>query len=142
MYVDHERTSIFDHATRVDPATVFAASRVSASAALRWVGCWRAMRSALRRPLAVKQSIIPARAKNIIYLHMSGAPPQHDLFDWKPKLDECNMQPCPDELLKGQTFAFIKGTPKLLGRPHKFAQHGEERRVGQRAAAAFRRDRG
>ena len=35
------------------------------------------------------------------------------------------MQPCPDELLKGQRFAFIKGIPKMLGTPYKFSQHGQ-----------------
>jgi hypothetical protein len=55
---------------------------------------------------------------------MSGAPPQQDLFEYKPKLVELHMQPCPDELLKNQRFAFIKGHPKLLGSPYKFRQHG------------------
>jgi hypothetical protein len=35
------------------------------------------------------------------------------------------MQTCPDELLKNQRFAFIKGHPKLLGTPYKFSQHGK-----------------
>jgi hypothetical protein len=35
------------------------------------------------------------------------------------------MQECPQELLKNQRFAFIKGVPKLLGTPHKFAQRGK-----------------
>jgi len=35
------------------------------------------------------------------------------------------MQPCPDELLKNQRFAFIKGHPKLLGSPYKFEQRGQ-----------------
>src|SRR4051794_28286016 len=69
---------------------------------------------AATRRLAVKQSIIPARAKNIIYLHMSGAPPSLDMFDYKPKLNELNMQPCPESLIAGQKFAFIKGVPELL----------------------------
>ena len=56
---------------------------------------------------------------------MSGSPPQHDLFDYKPKLIEINGQPCPDSFLKGERFAFIKGHPKCLGTPHKFAQHGQ-----------------
>ena len=56
---------------------------------------------------------------------MSGSPPQQELFDWKPKLVEHNMQPCPDSLLANQKFAFIKGHPKLLGTPYKFAQHGQ-----------------
>lgn len=76
-------------------------------------------------PLAARDSHFPAKAKNIIYLHMAGSPPQHDLFDYKPKLVEMNGKPCPEELTKGERFAFIKGTPKLLGTPHKFAQHGD-----------------
>lgn len=76
-------------------------------------------------PLAPRSSPLPAKAKSVIYLHMSGAPPQQDLFDWKPKLVEHNMEPCPDELLKNQRFAFIKGHPKLLGTPYKFEQHGK-----------------
>jgi hypothetical protein len=79
---------------------------------------------ALINPLTAKPPPHPAKAKAVIYLSMSGAPPQQDLFDYKPKLTELNMQPCPAELLKGQSFAFIKGTPKILGSPYKFAQHG------------------
>ena len=56
---------------------------------------------------------------------MSGGPPQQDLFDYKPLLNKFHMQPCPDELLKKQRFAFIKGHPKMLGTPHKFARRGE-----------------
>ena len=71
------------------------------------------------------QPHFPPKAKRIIYLFMSGGPSQLDLFDYKPKLTELNMLPCPPELLKGQTFAFIKGTPKILGSPFKFAQYGQ-----------------
>jgi hypothetical protein len=67
----------------------------------------------------------PAKAKNIIFLHMSGAPPHLDLFDYKPELVARNDQPCPESLTKGKTFAFTSGTPKLLGTPQKFAQHGQ-----------------
>ncbi|MHA3774214.1 DUF1501 domain-containing protein [Verrucomicrobiota bacterium sgz303538] len=80
---------------------------------------------ALVNPLSVKPPPHPAKAKAVIYLSMSGAPPQHDLFDYKPKLNELHMKDCPDEFLKGQTFAFIKGKPKLLGTPYKFAQYGQ-----------------
>ena len=69
--------------------------------------------------------MFPATAKRVIYLHMSGGPPQQDLFDYKPALVKHNMQPCPDELLKNQRFAFIKGHPKLLGTPYKFHQRGQ-----------------
>jgi len=76
-------------------------------------------------PLAPKRPHFAPKAKSVIYLHMAGSPPQQDLFDYKPKLVEHNMQPCPEEILKGQRFAFIKGRPKLLGSPYKFARHGE-----------------
>ena len=79
---------------------------------------------ALVNPLSAKPPPLPGKARAVIYLSMSGAPPQHDLFDFKPKLNEFHMQACPAELLQGETFAFIKGTPKLLGTPYKFAQHG------------------
>lgn len=76
-------------------------------------------------PLAPQQPHFPAKAKNVIYLHMAGSPSCLDLFDYKPKLNELNGQPCPESYYKGQQFAFIKGVPKLLGTPHKFAQHGQ-----------------
>ncbi len=65
------------------------------------------------------------KAKNVIYLFMAGAPSQVDLFDPKPTLTKFNGQACPEELLKGERFAFIRGTPKLLGSPFKFEQVGK-----------------
>jgi hypothetical protein len=76
-------------------------------------------------PLAPRKPMRSAKAKAVIYLHMSGAPPTLDMFDYKPKLNELNMQPCPDSLLKGERFAFIKGVPKMLGSPYKFKQYGQ-----------------
>jgi hypothetical protein len=65
------------------------------------------------------------RAKRIIYLFMAGAPSQLDLFDPKPKLNQYDGQPIPEDIVKGERFAFIKGTPKLLGSPFNFARHGQ-----------------
>jgi hypothetical protein len=65
------------------------------------------------------------KAKNIIFLFMAGAPSQLDMFDYKPKLNEHDGKPCPEELIKGERFAFIKGVPKLLGTPHHFRQFGQ-----------------
>ncbi len=76
-------------------------------------------------PLAPKKPHFKPRAKSVIYLHMSGAPPTLDMFDYKPKLTELNMKPCPDSMLKGERFAFIKGVPTMLGTPHKFKQFGK-----------------
>jgi hypothetical protein len=81
--------------------------------------------AATANPMAPRKPQFPAKAKSVIYLHMSGAPPQHELFDYKPELVKHHMQPCPDELLKGQRFPFIKGHPKLLGTPYKFKQYGK-----------------
>ena len=66
-----------------------------------------------------------AKAKSVIFLHMAGSPSQLELFDYKPELVKYNGKPCPDELLKGKRFAFIKGVPKMLGTPYKFKQHGQ-----------------
>jgi hypothetical protein len=80
-------------------------------------------------PLAPKPSHFAPRAKHIIYLHMAGAPSTLDLFDYKPTLNKLNGQPCPESYIRGQQFAFIKGTPKLLGSPHHFAQRGQSGQV-------------
>ena len=68
----------------------------------------------------------PPRAKRVIWLTQAGAPSQLDLFDYKPKLNELNMQPCPQSLLEGKRFAFMDSShgTKLLGTRRKFAQHG------------------
>src|SRR5262249_13133411 len=66
-------------------------------------------------PMAPRLPHFAPKAKSVIYLHMSGAPPQHELFDYKPKLVEHHMKPCPAELLQNQRFPFIKGHPNLLG---------------------------
>jgi hypothetical protein len=65
------------------------------------------------------------KAKSVIYLFMAGAPSQLDLFDNKPKLKELNGQEIPKELVDGERFAFVKGTPRLLGSPHTFARRGQ-----------------
>lgn len=80
---------------------------------------------AAENPLAPKAAHFPGKAKAVIYLHMSGAPPGLDLFDFKSELKRLHMKPCPDALLKNQRFAFIKGVPKMLGSPYEFTQHGQ-----------------
>jgi hypothetical protein len=75
-------------------------------------------------PLTPRQPHFPGKAKNVIFLHLSGAPPHLDLFDYKPELVKRNDQPCPEEMIKGKRFAFTTGHPKLLGTPQKFARYG------------------
>jgi len=57
---------------------------------------------------------------------MAGAPSQLELFDYKPELLRYNGKDCPKELMEGKRFAFLKGTPKLMG-PYvnNFRQYGE-----------------
>lgn len=66
-----------------------------------------------------------ATAKNVIYLHMTGSPPNLDMFDYKPELIKYNDQPCPDSAIEGKRFAFTKGVPKLMGTPRSFKQVGQ-----------------
>ncbi|MBI1249620.1 DUF1501 domain-containing protein [bacterium] len=76
-------------------------------------------------PLTAGKTHFPAKAKSVIYLHMTGSPPNLDLFDYKPQLIKHNDQECPAEFLEGREFAFTKGTPKLMGTPHKFRKVGK-----------------
>lgn len=76
-------------------------------------------------PLAPKLPKLPATAKRVIYLHLTGSPPHLDLLDYKPELVKRTGQDCPDSFLKGKRFAFTSGVPKLLGTPRKFEQHGK-----------------
>jgi hypothetical protein len=76
------------------------------------------------QPLEQRQPHFTARAKRVIYLHLTGSPPNLDIYDYKPALVARTGQDCPDEFLKGRTFAFTSGVPKLLGTPRKFVQCG------------------
>ncbi|MGH9160469.1 MAG: DUF1501 domain-containing protein [Vicinamibacteraceae bacterium] len=79
----------------------------------------------LTNPLAPRPPQFAPRAKRIIYLHMAGAPSQLEMFDHKPKLRELDGQRCPDSLLKGRKFAFIRGVPTMLGPQFEMKQYGK-----------------
>ncbi|WP_442507610.1 DUF1501 domain-containing protein [Novipirellula sp. SH528] len=76
-------------------------------------------------PLMLRQPHFPAKAKRVIYLHMTGSPPNLDMYDYKPSLAQHSDQDCPAEFLAGREFAFTSGTPKLMGSPRKWAQVGK-----------------
>ncbi|MEP3482587.1 MAG: DUF1501 domain-containing protein [Fuerstiella sp.] len=76
-------------------------------------------------PLSPVASMLPATAKRVIFLHMVGAPSQLELFDYKPDLQRLDGQDCPQQFLEGKRFAFIQGTPKMLGPQYPFQQHGD-----------------
>src|SRR4026208_700051 len=77
-------------------------------------------------PVVQRAPHFAPKAKNIIYLFMAGAPTQLDLFDNKPALQKFDGQEIPAEFIpKGERFAFIKGTPRLLGSPFTFKKYGQ-----------------
>lgn len=76
-------------------------------------------------PMAPKKPHFPAKAKRVIYLHLTGSPPNLDLYDYKPELVKRDGQECPAEFLEGKRFAFTSGTPKLLGTRRSFKQCGK-----------------
>jgi len=76
-------------------------------------------------PLAPAKPHFAPKAKRVIYLHMTGSPPNLDMFDYKPELVKRDGQDCPDEFLAGKEFAFTSGVPKLMGSPREWKRCGE-----------------
>jgi hypothetical protein len=77
---------------------------------------------------ALVDKVVPhlaPKAKRVIYLHMVGAPSQLELFDYRPELERLDGKDCPQEFLEGKRFAFIQGTPKMMGHQYPFEQHGQ-----------------
>lgn len=70
---------------------------------------------------------IPARARRVLYLHMSGGPSQHDLFDHKPALAAWHGRELPDSVRQGQRITTMTSGQKQLriaNTRSRFAQHG------------------
>jgi len=78
-----------------------------------------------KNPLLPRKSHFSSKAKRVIYIHLTGSPPHLDMWDYKPELVKRTDQECPDEFVKGKTFAFTSGTPKLMGTPRTFKQYGK-----------------
>ena len=74
---------------------------------------------------AIQTPHFAPKAKRVIFLFQAGAPSQLEMFDYKPGLAKYNGKPCPPELLKGQTLAFIKPDAALFATEFKFARHGK-----------------
>jgi hypothetical protein len=78
-----------------------------------------------REATAAQRPHFAPKAKNVIYLHMIGAPSHLDLYDYKPELQKHNGEVCPEEFTKGKRFAFIGGELKLAGTSYQFKKHGQ-----------------
>jgi len=76
-------------------------------------------------PLAARPPHFAPRAKNVIFVHLVGAPSQLDLFDNKPVLRQYDGDLVPKKYIEGERFAFLRGHPKLLGSRFRFQKHGE-----------------
>ncbi len=79
----------------------------------------------ITNPLDPRAPHFPPRAKNVIFLHMVGAPSHLDLFENKPVLRQNTGDLCPDSFLEGKRFAFLRGHPRLLGTRFGFRRHGQ-----------------
>ena len=67
-----------------------------------------------------------AKAKRVIYLFMSGGPSHHDLWDYKPKMQEMFGQPLPDHIRDGQRITGMTARQKTLPispSKYKFTKH-------------------
>jgi hypothetical protein len=70
----------------------------------------------------------PPKAKRAIYLHMVGAPPQIELYDYKPKMAEWFDKDLPDSIRQGQRLTTMtSGQTRFPIAPSifKFQQHGQ-----------------
>ncbi|MEM0968091.1 MAG: DUF1501 domain-containing protein [Verrucomicrobiota bacterium] len=76
-------------------------------------------------PMALRKPPLTAKAKNVIFLFMAGAPSQLDLFSDKPKLREFHGKTPPKSLMDGKRFAFLKGNETLLGSEREFGRYGQ-----------------
>jgi hypothetical protein len=75
---------------------------------------------------AVQPIHLPAKAKRVIFLYMSGGPSQFETFDNKPKLAELSGQPMPESVTAGQPIAQLQGQKlNCLGPMYKFKRWGQ-----------------
>ena len=68
------------------------------------------------------------KAKRVIYLHMVGGPPQMDLYDYKPKMQEFYDKDLPESIRNGQRLTTMtSGQARFPIAPskYKFAQYGK-----------------
>jgi hypothetical protein len=77
------------------------------------------------KPLTPKRPHFPATAKNVIFIFMSGAPSQFDLYDPKPVMRRLHGQPVPESLMKDLHDDLIRGSARVMASPREFKPSGE-----------------
>ena len=83
----------------------------------------RAAKAAADR-LAPQRPHFAPTAKRVIFLYMTGAPSQIDLFDPKPALRKWHGQALPPSMMKDLKLAFLKPGATMMASPRKFRSHG------------------
>src|SRR5471030_2817943 len=102
-------------------------------AALASLGLFEGRASAATKPTigahaAIKSLDFPAKAKHVIYMHMVGGPPQMDLYDYKPKMQEFYDKDLPESVRNGQRLTTMtSGQARFPIAPsrYKFEQVGQ-----------------
>jgi hypothetical protein len=83
-----------------------------------------------RWPGFVNPRHLPARARHVIFLYMSGGPSQFETFDPKPALARLDGQPMPESLTRGQPIAQLQGQRLVCMRPQfdfrRFGRSGQQ----------------
>jgi hypothetical protein len=78
---------------------------------------------------------VPARAKRVIFLYMSGGPSQFETFDCKPELARRGGEPMPESFTRGQPIAQLQGQElRCLAPQFPFVRCG---RSGQEMTTLF-----
>ena len=75
--------------------------------------------------LAAPQPHFTPRAKNVIFIFMSGGPSHLDLFDPKPKMAALHGQPVPESLTASLADSLIRTSARVMASPRKFQPHGK-----------------
>lgn len=81
-----------------------------------------------KKPLRPNLTHFAPKAKHVIYLHMVGGPPQMDLYDYKPVMNEWYDKDLPETVRMGQRLTTMTSGQKrfpIAPSKFKFAQHGK-----------------
>jgi hypothetical protein len=81
--------------------------------------------STAANPLDPRKPHFGAKARNVIFLFMAGAPSQLELFEPKPALRKWHGQPLPPSMTKDLKLAFIKPTAKMMASDATFYPRGQ-----------------
>jgi len=76
------------------------------------------------RAMQARTSLLPPKAKNVIFMFMAGGPSQLELFTPKPVLNKYHGQAPPASMMEGRRFAFLPADARLLGSNRRFHQWG------------------